>query len=404
MRWLLIFIFGLSSMLNYLDRQLFAAVAPALKAEFGLTNTGYGALVSAFAITYMISAPFAGVLIDRVGLRYGATLAVAAWSLVGMATGAVRGFAGIFAVRMGLGLAEAGGIPCSSKACATYLEPSELALGNAIQSLDIALGAIAAPIVVAAMMPHYSWRAVFIVCGGLGFLWIPVWWVLSRAISSTATQPMPTLEIADIIRDKRLWKIVAASALVLTIQSLWMNWTTVYLVQVHHLTQLQANRYFAWIPPIFASLGGFTGGALALRLSRNIHLKRSIIKSRIRVCLIAAPCLLITAIVPFLHSTSLAVAGICVSFFGCTMVVININVLPIDVFGRTHAAFTSSVLVASYALVQVFLSPAIGLMVDHSSFTIVCLFLPFASLVGVFLVRNSNQFTPATDSLAGEAS
>src|SRR5690242_2097883 len=73
-RWLVILIFGLSSVLNYLDRQLLAAVAPTLRQEFGLSNAEYGMLLSAFSITYMLMSPLAGLFVDRVGLTAGATI------------------------------------------------------------------------------------------------------------------------------------------------------------------------------------------------------------------------------------------------------------------------------------------------------------------------------------------
>ena len=80
LRWLAISVFVLSYGLNYLDRQLLAAVAPAVKAEFHLTNEQYGMILSVFSIVYALASPAAGLLIDRVGLNLGASLAVAAWS------------------------------------------------------------------------------------------------------------------------------------------------------------------------------------------------------------------------------------------------------------------------------------------------------------------------------------
>ena len=47
-------VFVLSSALNYLDRQILAALAPVLRAEFSLTNAGYGMVLAAFSITYAI--------------------------------------------------------------------------------------------------------------------------------------------------------------------------------------------------------------------------------------------------------------------------------------------------------------------------------------------------------------
>jgi ACS family hexuronate transporter-like MFS transporter len=287
---------------------------------------------------------------------------------------------------MCLGITEAAGIPSSSKASATYLKPAEVSLGNAVQSVDITLGAIFAPLVVAAVMPFFGWRAVFVVCGALGLLWASLWWIISRSIPSTRPNSAPTFAVAEILRDTRLWSVIVGSTLVMTVYSLWMNWTTIYLVQEHHLTQLQANQYFAWIPPIFASLGGLAGGWWALRLVRN---GESAVTGRLRACLTGAPILAVTAIVPFLPSVQLAIAGICISFFGCMLVVINLHVIPIDLFGVKRAAFSASLLTASFALVQIFLSPAIGAIIDRSNFAVVCTLLSALSIAGVTIVKVS---------------
>ena len=82
-RWLAIGIFFLSSSINYLDRQSLATLAPLIRAEFHLSNADYGWILAAFSVTYAAAAPFAGLLIDRIGLNRGISLAIGdAFSLV----------------------------------------------------------------------------------------------------------------------------------------------------------------------------------------------------------------------------------------------------------------------------------------------------------------------------------
>ena len=64
---------------------------------------------------------------------------------------------------------------------------------------------------------------------------------------------------SELLKDRRLWIFVFANALSMTGYSLWTNWTTLYLVDVTHLSISQA-AWFAWIPPVFAAAGGFVGG------------------------------------------------------------------------------------------------------------------------------------------------
>src|SRR5260370_13054530 len=87
LRWVAIAVLLFSGTLNYLDRQLLAAVSETLKTEFHLNNQQYGEIVSVFSIAYALIAPLAGLFIDRVGLNAGLSLAVGIWSLAGAGTG-----------------------------------------------------------------------------------------------------------------------------------------------------------------------------------------------------------------------------------------------------------------------------------------------------------------------------
>src|SRR5262249_17531461 len=153
LRWWVLAAFVLSSAINYLDRQALATLAPPLRAEFHLDYTEYGLILTAFSITYAACAPFAGLLIDRLGLDRAITLAVAIWSLAGVASGLTSGLASLIVCRAVLGMAEAAGIPAAGKAIHQYLQPPERALGNALNQTGVSLGLVLAP-------PLATWIAV----------------------------------------------------------------------------------------------------------------------------------------------------------------------------------------------------------------------------------------------------
>ena len=75
-RWLMLAFAFVATVINYLDRQTLATLAPVLRAELRLSNADYGWIVAAFSVTYAVCAPFAGLLIDRIGLYRGITLAI----------------------------------------------------------------------------------------------------------------------------------------------------------------------------------------------------------------------------------------------------------------------------------------------------------------------------------------
>ena len=360
LRWLVLAAFVLSSAINYLDRQTLAALAPLLQREFQLTREQYGWILGAFSATYAASAPFAGALIDRIGLNRGVSLAVGVWSCAGIATGFTSGLRGLVGCRVVLGAAEAGGVPAAGKAIHQYLRPSERALGNAVNQAGISLGAMLAPPLAAWFAVMHSWRAAFVVTGTLGLAWIPLWnWAARHGATAPASKP-ESGEGLRILRKGRLWAFVFANALSMVAYSLWSNWTTQYLVDEHGLTLARSSLY-AWIPPLFALAGGFTGGWFSRRFMER---GMAALAARFRVCLVASVVAMAAFAIPAAPTPGWASAGISLSIFAVAAFSVNMYSMPLDAFGSTRAAFAVSILVASYGAVQLVISPIFGRLAD----------------------------------------
>jgi len=354
-RWLVLAAFVLSSAINYLDRQTLAALSPLLESEFHLSRAEFGWIIGAFSASYAISAPLAGLLIDRIGLNRAISMVIGVWSCAGIATGLTRGLNGLIGCRVVLGAAEAGGIPGAGKAIHQYLRPTERALGNALNQGCVSLGAILAPPVATWIAFTWNWRVAFVATGILGLLWIPLW----NAVA--APTPPPAKRGPRLRHDPRLWTFALANALSMVGYSLWTNWTTQYLVDHDGLTLKQSVRY-SWIPPVVALAGGFAGGWLSKTL---IARGAAPVAGRLRVCLGAAILSLATFAVPLATTPAWTAAGISLSIFAVSAFSVNMYSLPLDAFGAARAAFGVSILVASYGVVQFFLSPAIGSLMDH---------------------------------------
>jgi MFS transporter, ACS family, aldohexuronate transporter len=354
-RWPLLAVFVLSTAINYLDRSTLAVVAPTIMREFGLTNEGYGWIVSAFFVSYTLAAPFAGILVDRIGLRAAAALAVGAWSCAGIATGFTTSLTGLAACRIALGLAEAGGIPAAGKAIHRYVTVAERGLGNAMNQAAVSLGLVIAPPLAITIATRYGWRAAFLVTGIFGLAWIPVWLRLSRHDRDTSSPSAPAL-----VTDPRVWLLAAANLLAMVPYSLWTNFTVLYLVRARGLSLDQA-KWWAWIPPALAAAGGFAGGWLSMRWVRaGVPAPRA----RFRVCLLAAVLSLVAAVIPSAPTVALASLAISLSFLAAAALSVNLYSLPIDLLGGANAGFAISMLTAS-AGAAALLSPYYGRLIDH---------------------------------------
>jgi ACS family hexuronate transporter-like MFS transporter len=353
-------VFLLSSAINYLDRQTLATLGPTIRGEFHLTTEQFGWVIGVFSVAYAICAPLAGLGIDRAGLTRVASFAVGAWSCAGIATGFTSGLAGLMGCRTALGIAESAGIPAAGKAIDVILRPAERAIGNAMNQAGVSVGLIAAPPLATWIASRFGWRYAFAATGVLGLLWIPLWLAASRALPAAPAKRVRLGVSAALLRDGRLWAFVLANALTMFGYSLWTNWTTFYFVDVHHLALQSASRYVL-AAFTFAAAGGFAGGWLSARRIAN---GASPPAARLEACAIGAALSLITAAVPFAHSPFAAVVEISLSFFAVSAMSVNVYSLPLDAFGREHAAFGISALVASYGAMQLVVSPLIGRVID----------------------------------------
>jgi ACS family hexuronate transporter-like MFS transporter len=277
-----------------------------------------------------------------------------------------------------LGMAEAGGIPAAGKAIHQHLRPAERALGNAVNQAGVSLGLIAAPPIATYLAVRAGWREAFVMTGVLGLAWIPLWNWAARRSGTPKADKIEARAGAALLRDRRLWAFVAANALSMVGYSLWTNWTTLYLVEVHRLTLVEA-AWYAWIPPVFAAAGGMAGGGLSLRLmERGI----AALPARFRVCVAAAVVSLATAAIPLAPNAAWASAGISLSICAVSAFSVNMYTMPLDAFGGARAAFAVSILVASYGAVQAVVSPGFGKVIDlygYAPLTAMAALMPLAA-------------------------
>jgi MFS transporter, ACS family, hexuronate transporter len=387
-RWLVLGVFALSGLLNYLDRQILPALAPVLRAEFYLSNADYGLILAAFSLTYAFAAPLAGLFVDRVGLNRGIGIALAAWSVAGMGTGFAGSLGVLIGCRAALGLAQAGGVPASGKAIATFLYPEERALGNALSQIGLGIGAMLAPPVAIWLATHYGWRMAFLATGAAGLLWIPLWNSVARAAPRQELPgTRPGLGVMGLLRDRQMWCFIGANILSMTVYTLWSNWTTVYLVQARGIA-VERTAGLAAVPPLFFNLGGLAGGWLSLRWMRG---GLTPAPARLRVCLLSALAMLVTAAVPLMPSAHLAVGAICLSAFFASAMSVNLYSMPLDAYGAVRAGFAISLLTGAYGLMQAGFSPAAGALIDRFGFTPVCVLVSVLPMLGWVLLRQSQR-------------
>lgn len=397
-RWVAITVFIFASVLNYLDRQILATMVDIWRAhpEFPFTYDDYGLLLSVFSVAYAASALFVGWFVDRVGLNRGAGFSVALWAIACFGTGASHSVHELLVWRALLGVSEASAIAAVTKAVAMYLLPQERAVGQATSQLGLSLGAGIAPAFAVYFSYHYSWHWAFYAAGLISLIWIPLWLATSRAVPPVATASGPSTHSFALLRDSKLWILIVANMLGMTVYSLWANWAPTYLIRVHHLTPPQAAHY-TWIVPISGYFGGLLGGLISWQFVRS---GSTPVAARKRACLIATVFLLATAAVPFAPTPALATVGMSLSYFWVCAWSVNHYTLPIDLYGASRAAFGGAALVFAYGVMQAVISRPLAEVIENFGFVPVCLLFAVLPLAGYFLVHmrvgDESQINPTT--------
>ncbi len=393
LRWIAVGVFISSSTLNFLDRQLLATLAPLIMAQLHFNQTGYGFVLSAFSIAYAASSVLVGWLLDRVGVNRGISAAVAWWSAAAASMGLVGTFSGLVASRVALGAGESAGVPAVGKLNGRYLKPDERALGAALNQVGISLGLALSPLWIGAAY-RYSWRLPFVIVGVLGFLWLPLWKVVSRLIPPTFSDaPDHQLEQDSagfkLLLHRKLIVLIIVNVLWMGAYSLWSNWTTLYLTRVHGLTLKQSASY-VWIPPLVSNFGGFFGGWLSQRAMRR---GMESVQARCRAVQWSAAGMLITLLLPLAVNAGWATVIISASFFFALAGSVNIYAIPIDLYGAARSGLAISALVFAYGILQTFISPLIGYLADQHLYRSVVWMVTLSPVLGAILLNQMKSKT-----------
>src|SRR5215212_340201 len=176
LRWWIGGLLFASTVINYLDRQTLAVLAPFLKNDYHWSNEQDAKIVIAFRVAYSIGQTVSGRLIDRTGTRKGLTITVIWYSIASMLTSLAVGLRSFAFFRFLLGAGESANWPAATKAVSEWFPKRERGWAVALFDSGSSIGGAIAPLLVIGLYKYFGgWRPAFVVTGTLGFLWLFVW-------------------------------------------------------------------------------------------------------------------------------------------------------------------------------------------------------------------------------------
>ena len=299
-RWWICALLFFATTINYIDRQVFAILAPQLQTEIGWSEIEYGYIVTAFQLSYAIGLLLVGKLIDFLGTKKGFILSIIVWSLAAMAHALARTPVGFGMARLALGIGESGNFPAAIKTISEWFPRKERALATGIFNSGSNIGAIVAPLLVPIIALNFGWQAAFIITGFLGFIWLFFWLRLMKRpeehpginaaeldlIKADTEENLekPT-SIWKIIRTRKVWAIAIGKFLTDPIWWFFLYWLPKFLNTTYGL-KLDKIGLPLIVAYLIADVGSIGGGWLSshfLKMGWSINAAR---KTTLLICAI----------------------------------------------------------------------------------------------------------------------
>lgn len=280
-RWGVAIMIAVAIAISYLDRQTLPWAIKNIQADIPITNQTKAFLDSAFLATYGLMYLGGGWLLDRVGTRRGFFAIMLFWSLACASHGLAGGVIALAASRLLLGMGEGGGFPAATRAVAEWFGPRDRAAALGIINAGTAVGAVAAPPLIALILTHgdwfglASWRWVFFLTGAMGFAWAG-WWFATYFTPPTPAGPDasvvdgPQLSIGTLLARREVLGVMIAKFLSDGAWYFYLFWLPKYLFEVRAFDLKQAATV-GWIPYAASGIGSICGGYLSSRLLARGH-------------------------------------------------------------------------------------------------------------------------------------
>jgi MFS family permease len=172
--WLVVALLMPVAMLNYLDRQMLAAMKSSVMGD--ITDIGsqknWGQMLAQFKWVYAFLSPIGGYIADRFGRRLTICGSLFVWSAITWWTGHVHSYNGLLWARTMMGISEAFYIPAALAMIADYHTGPTRSRAVGFHQMAIYVGVIVGGFTgYVADEPSLGWRWAFSVCGVVGMIY-----------------------------------------------------------------------------------------------------------------------------------------------------------------------------------------------------------------------------------------
>ncbi|MFM2484768.1 MFS transporter [Celerinatantimonas yamalensis] len=406
MRWYMIGLVTLGTILCYLTRNTIAAAAPTLQTEMHISTQQYSYIIAAFSACYTIAQPITGFIVDTLGTKIGYGIFAMLWGCFAITASFATGWVGLAAARGLGGFAESAMIPSGLKASTEWFPSKERSVAVGYFNVGSSIGAVLAPPIVVWAIMYQSWRLAFVIVGLMTLVWVGLWAFVyfhpskQKHLSEeeyayiSAGQPntlkKEKVRVWVLLSQKKFWGIALPRFLAEPAWGTFNAWIPLFMVKTYGF-DLKQIAIFAWMPMVFADVGCILGGYMPVFFQKVFRV--NLISSRKLVVLLGAFLMIGPGLIGLFGSPYIAIALLCVGGFAHQSLSGALITLSADVFephevatanGLTGmAAWTASTM---FALVVGALSDVIGF---SPLFAILSVFDILGAIVLFSLLKNN---------------
>ena len=328
--WLVVALLFPVALLNYLDRQVLAAMKDSVMGTIGdiATEARWGMLGAVFKWSYAGLSPIGGFIADRLSKRWMIVASVFVWSAVTWATGHVHTYEQMLWTRALMGISEAFYIPAALALIADYHVGATRSRAVGVHQMGIYAGVALGGFSGYVAESSHGWRAVFDWCGAFGVIYALVLWFTLRdaprekrtADSPPVISPLPALR--ELLSNRAFLLLVLYFTLPALAGWVVKDWMPPILRKMFDLGEGRSGLW-ATLPVTIASfVGALCGGVIADAWMRGT--------ARGRIFTSAAGMVLcIPALFGVGYAPSLSVAIVCLVVFGIGWGFFDCNNMPI---------------------------------------------------------------------------
>lgn len=266
------------SVITFLDRTCITFASLEIKHDLGITQSGWGWVMSIFTLSYGLMQIPLGALGDRLGHRGVLTAIVVWWSLFTAFTGLAGGLFSMLAIRFCFGIGEAGASPCSTSVIGRWFDKGRVGKAQGYVWAATRLGGAAAPFVVIPLVATQGWRFSFYCLGAIGLVWAAVWLAFYRDRGGTRRQApakagTPGVAATDIpwrqiVGHRQFWIICGMYFFYAFGSWFFFTWFPEYMKQGRGF-EAGELKYAVAIPFLMSMAGNIAGGHLTDHLTRR---------------------------------------------------------------------------------------------------------------------------------------